>query len=343
MEVVRASVKGPDGVDVEMKEFSTPINPADFIAGVKAQGLAPIARGAGAGAGGAGGTMGFFGSLGGRQGIAPVDIYHDGLPTPSPGPGPGPDGDGGGGGGGEVTPSDGRVRQLAMSNLVIYLTRCAPMVQDARGGKARKACPFADTMVNIDPAAYAKLTQEADAWVERFQATGVAEEGDAAIAVPAGTKLHLISDNDTIQGLAIRFDTTVSRLRALNKLPGQRSIYERREVLVPAHSLAGSPADPGGRPACPAPSVAEFRTLVKHGLTEHFAKDHGVAVEEAHIYLDMSEFNVAKATAELKADGEWDQGGTGGGMPAAMGSVSLADFVARGAAAAAPAKQSISI
>ena len=86
----------------------------------------------------------------------------------------------------------------------------------------------------------------------------------AAVAVPAGSKLHIVTPTDTIQGLAIRYDTTVERLRKLNGLPGARSIHERNELVVPVGAGAVVP----GSPAVDNPNVAEFRQLARFAIVQ---------------------------------------------------------------------------
>ena len=80
------------------------------------------------------------------------------------------------------------------------------------------------------------------------------------MAVPTGTRLQLVAPGDTIQGVAIRCDTTVQRLRKLNSLPGARSIHERNELVVPL-----GPAEPGPTPK---PNLAEFRQLARFAIVK---------------------------------------------------------------------------
>lgn len=215
------------------------------------------------------------------------------------------------------------MRQLMGSNVALYLQRCAPISPDT----GRKACSFNDAMVSITGDDYAKLESEAEAWVRQFRTTGADGEGEGStkVNVPVGTQLHLISANDTIQGLAIRYDTTVAKIRLLNGLPGQRSIYERRELLVPA---TGSTENSNAVSTFPNPTVEEFRELAQYYLAADFANTHKVPVEEARIYLDMNDYDIAKATMELQQDGDWANNGNlsanGEAVP-----LTLKDFLAR--------------
>eukprot|EP00041_Stephanoeca_diplocostata_P018338 m.383655 g.383655 ORF g.383655 m.383655 type:complete len:294 (-) comp20982_c1_seq1:204-1085(-) len=116
---------------------------------------------------------------------------------------------------------------------------------------------------------------------------------------PGGTLLHTVTAKDTLQGIAIRYDTTVSRLRKLNKLPAGRHLFERKEILVPTEIPDGSTPDP---------DVAEFRLYVRHEAMKIFTSKNECTESEAWCYLEFNDFDLMKADAEFAADAQWASG-----------------------------------
>jgi len=107
-----------------------------------------------------------------------------------------------------------------------------------------------------------------------------------------------VAPGDTIQGVAIRHDTTVQRLRKLNSLPGARSIHDRDELVVPLGPSMYS------TPTVEMPNLAEFRQLARFAIVKEFMRQTGCGVEDATIYLDLLDWNVVAALREYAADAQ---------------------------------------
>ena len=55
-----------------------------------------------------------------------------------------------------------------------------------------------------------------------------------ALKTPSYHQKHFLKEGDTLQGLAIKFNSTMDELRRINKLYGNESIFLREYLLVPS-------------------------------------------------------------------------------------------------------------
>lgn len=201
--------------------------------------------------------------------------------------------------------SRGRARQLEGSNVVLYLRNCPEASGDLGG------------MCNISEEAYEKLAEVAESWIANFAQRGA--YGSSEKKLPSDTILHLVTPSDTIQGLAIKYDTTVARLRQLNSLPQGRDLFERKEFIVPVGGGSGS-----GVRYTPNPSFTEFRRLARQVATGEFQRRVKCTEDEARCYLEFNDFCISKAESEFNEDSSWVFDGTN-----SPNNVSLSEFVAR--------------
>lgn len=184
----------------------------------------------------------------------------------------------------------GRIAQLEGASAVLYLRHCKDTGFESQG-----LCQISDDD-------YARLRKAADAWYEDYCQTRAPAGGNGErTPLPNGTILHLVTANDTIQGLAIKYDTTVKRIRELNHLPQGREIFERKELVVPIGHSNGK-----GMPFVTNPPVEEFRQVARYAAEREFCKATGCGEDEGWCYLEFNEYNVPKAIKDYKEDAEWD-------------------------------------
>jgi len=50
---------------------------------------------------------------------------------------------------------------------------------------------------------------------------------------PRGTRVHVVSDTDTLAGLAIRYGTSQAAIMRLNRLPNAQSVHARKQLRIP--------------------------------------------------------------------------------------------------------------
>lgn len=98
---------------------------------------------------------------------------------------------------------------------------------------------------------------------------------------------HVVSDTDTLSGIAIRYSVTVEELRRANHLMGNidRAIHQREVLKIPVAQT---------------PQIREIDeasvNLLKRRLVARFARKTGCkSLDEAQYYLDVSAFNFDEA------------------------------------------------
>jgi len=114
---------------------------------------------------------------------------------------------------------------------------------------------------------------------------------------PEGYMKYTIQSTDTLQGIALRFNTTVAAVKYHNKLFSNNDLYKLKTLLIP---LTPNPAQT--RQLVGAASLDSF-TRAWH-ITK-LAVGKGVCPEEALFYLSDNGWDLANASASLEADIAW--------------------------------------
>eukprot|EP00026_Physarum_polycephalum_P012054 Phypoly_transcript_12321.p1 GENE.Phypoly_transcript_12321~~Phypoly_transcript_12321.p1 ORF type:complete len:316 (+),score=55.11 Phypoly_transcript_12321:150-1097(+) len=114
---------------------------------------------------------------------------------------------------------------------------------------------------------------------------------------PEGFEKYTIKTTDTIQGISLRFNTTVAAIKQLNKLYSDVDLHKLKTLLIPT-----TPDPNSARPFASASSLDSF-TRAWH-ITK-LAIGKGVCPEEALFYLSDNGWDLASASASLESDIAW--------------------------------------
>jgi len=114
---------------------------------------------------------------------------------------------------------------------------------------------------------------------------------------PEGCLKYIIKATDTLQGIALRFNTTVAAVKQLNKLYADSELHKLKTLLIP---VVPNPAH--ARQLHPAASLDTF-TRAWHVTKLSIGK--GVCFEEALFYLSDNGWDLAIASESLEADIAW--------------------------------------
>jgi len=172
--------------------------------------------------------------------------------------------------------------------------------------------PGGDEPVRVDPAVFARtywsnayVTAQEDAHVVGYAKKPLPNQVPMRVfkrnkeeeATPEGCIRHTIKTTDTLQGVALRYNTTVAVLKQLNKLFTDNDLFKLKTLLIPV-----TPNPAYARSLHPAASLDSF-TRAWH--VTKLAVGKGVCHEEALFYLSDNGWDLASATASLQADIEW--------------------------------------
>lgn len=72
-----------------------------------------------------------------------------------------------------------------------------------------------------------------------IQTSGKARaDGRTGRQAPPGCTVHVVGRTDTLEGVAMRYGTTVEEVKRLNKLWSARDLYSRSTLFVPEYDVA---------------------------------------------------------------------------------------------------------
>lgn len=76
-------------------------------------------------------------------------------------------------------------------------------------------------------------TSLASLGIGRVSPSNVKTGADRPVLVASGCTSHMVVSTDTLEGLAMRYGSTVAEIKKLNGLWSSRDIYTRRQLIVP--------------------------------------------------------------------------------------------------------------
>jgi len=121
---------------------------------------------------------------------------------------------------------------------------------------------------------------------------------------PEGYIKYTIQSTDTLQGIALRFNTTVAAVKYLNKLFADSDLHKLKTLLIPVapleeHMRQFTAHTRQLHPAAPLDSFTRAWHVTK------LAVGKGVCHEEALFYLSDNGWDLASASASLEEDIAW--------------------------------------
>lgn len=120
-------------------------------------------------------------------------------------------------------------------------------------------------------------------------------------------QVHQVSATDTLQGLALRYDTTREHLRQLNHISRDAELFAFPTILVPARKVDTDGAAAAKEEPAEEIPLEALLALRKRGLIRtmmHLAK---VDTCEAVSYLFLNEYNLYAAIDNRQDDLRWEQ------------------------------------
>lgn len=90
----------------------------------------------------------------------------------------------------------------------------------------------------------------------RGYGAAVVNSGLSCIRSPTLTITHIVSDSDSLQSLAIKYDSQVADIKRLNGLWNNESLVLRDSVKIPVYSDINRAADATGHAVLPSTSAA---------------------------------------------------------------------------------------
>lgn len=178
------------------------------------------------------------------------------------------------------------------------------------GAQVHMLEPGNDQPIRVDPNVFAKTYWSSyleDAHVVGYAAKPLPNQVPMRVfkrnkqeaPIPEGFMKYTIKPTDTLPGIALRFFTTVSALKQLNKLFTDNDLHKLKTLLIP---ITPNPGSAHSRALSPAASLDTF-TRAWH--VTKLAVGKGVCREEALFYLSDNGWDLANASASLEADIEW--------------------------------------
>jgi len=168
-------------------------------------------------------------------------------------------------------------------------------------------------LLGLTAMSYASLVGKANTWMQQ-RASNI-----------NGTVLHNVEFTDNIQGLAIRYRTTPSRIRALNNLPNG-NIFGRQTLIVPATAGTGPAASANSNSIYedeepqqgqedessvassttpPNPNFEEFQGFVQLSIFSAFQARTQLSDDECKAILQLNDFNLPYALKDFDESKQW--------------------------------------
>jgi len=110
--------------------------------------------------------------------------------------------------------------------------------------------------------------------------------------------VHMVRMTDTLPGLALKYHTSVSEIKKLNKITHNNDVYGYAEIKIPRNPNVVIHAEM---------ETEEDISLKRKQLTNRLIKTHNIPIEVARYYLELNEYDFMKATQEFIDDVEWEK------------------------------------
>eukprot|EP01112_Ceratiomyxa_fruticulosa_P009502 TRINITY_DN2476_c0_g1_i1.p1 TRINITY_DN2476_c0_g1~~TRINITY_DN2476_c0_g1_i1.p1 ORF type:complete len:355 (+),score=60.94 TRINITY_DN2476_c0_g1_i1:1104-2168(+) len=124
---------------------------------------------------------------------------------------------------------------------------------------------------------------------------------------------HIVSDMDTLQGLALRYNCSVQDIKVANGITTLNGIYERSVIRVPKKANQNKNSEKQDEE-----NAKRMESLMRKRLLGRFKKVTGCFNdEEAIFYLEDSDYKFKEALLQYKADDEWAKKNSSAFKPAA--------------------------
>eukprot|EP00035_Acanthoeca_spectabilis_P014357 m.273544 g.273544 ORF g.273544 m.273544 type:complete len:1823 (+) comp16120_c0_seq1:228-5696(+) len=131
---------------------------------------------------------------------------------------------------------------------------------------------------------YDTLMEEATKWVQSRRAES---DGSGPVVV------HSVTSLDTLQGLAVKYETTTSAIRKRNKMT-TNDVISYATLIIPTTSATA-------QEWTPSPEPHALSVLVRIAFINHFLTVARTSFDEARVLLDLNNFDVEAALSEHKA------------------------------------------
>jgi hypothetical protein len=136
------------------------------------------------------------------------------------------------------------------------------------------------------------------------------ERARVATAPPpsSGAGQHQVDPaRDTMQGLALRYGTTVDTLRRMNGFSTDAELYTRIWINVPLPTPEEEEKKKPVEPKPNTPTEEQEAVLMKRGLVSQFlSRFPGKTDEEATTYLSIAKWDLEAAARAMKEDLAWE-------------------------------------
>jgi len=114
-----------------------------------------------------------------------------------------------------------------------------------------------------------------------------------------GYFIHPVSTNETLVGIALKYRTTTSELRRINRLATDSQLFSKKSIYIPKTDAVQGPI------IAPPSSEEKKQRVAVHSLKSQT----GCSTEEAKWYLSDHDYNLEEALAQWKQDNTWEKKG----------------------------------
>jgi len=107
---------------------------------------------------------------------------------------------------------------------------------------------------------------------------------------------HVVTEQDTLPGIALRYNCTVDKIRQLNHMGCNVQIHGYTVLRVPVTNGSSSPG-----------LTDSMYDVLKRRMLAKFVRDTGLNADEAWLYLESSDFDYEKAILEYQEGAAWEK------------------------------------
>eukprot|EP01095_Lingulamoeba_sp_RSL-Kostka_P002781 TRINITY_DN13699_c0_g1_i1.p1 TRINITY_DN13699_c0_g1~~TRINITY_DN13699_c0_g1_i1.p1 ORF type:complete len:310 (+),score=81.21 TRINITY_DN13699_c0_g1_i1:83-1012(+) len=109
---------------------------------------------------------------------------------------------------------------------------------------------------------------------------------------------HIVIESDTLAGLAVKYDVSMSIIKQVNKL-GSNNIFERSTLKIPKTK---------NKPTFNQLEIDQLERILTERVITRFKREGNLLTnEEAFYYLDTTNFNYQSAMEMCLMDSNWEQ------------------------------------
>jgi hypothetical protein len=144
----------------------------------------------------------------------------------------------------------------------------------------------------VSPKRYNALLAATDEWSKQFEE-----------ATEDGMVVHRVELEDTLSGLAIRYNTTAAAIKVTNRLGFGGDLHALQSVVIPISFADASP--PTTQTIAARPTIEQLCCLARAQLLKQLCTEVKCTQDEGLITLSLAGFNLKAALAEARGMAAW--------------------------------------